>query len=160
MKTIANSARGAALLGAAFVLSALTASAADTGMDKMDMSMPMPATPTAAKPKNLGEALASLHKSYALFTSLIKANRQAEVHMESDQVIAAAKALVTFANELPSDKRGRLTGAVDNLVKAVNALHDAAHTGNREATDKAMTATDGVLKVIDALVAPASPAGK
>lgn len=177
MKTYPNAIRGTALSGtAALLLLSSPAKAADAAMGNMEMptagipmsdrpmsSMPgmsMPAAAPAVQPKNGTEALASLHKLYAQFVGLIKNNRQAEVHMESDQVIAAAKDLVNFAKELPSDKRGRLTGSVDNLVKAMGALHDAAHTGNSAAVEKSQASFDGVLKVIDALFSPPAPAGK
>jgi hypothetical protein len=52
------------------------------------------------------------------------------------------------------------TGAVDDLVKAKTTLHEAADTGNPAGIDKAQASVDGILKVIDALLAPAAPASK
>jgi hypothetical protein len=144
------------LLGAALGLIQNSSLGADMKSGGMNMSQAAP--PAAPKPKNASEALEVLHQSYAAFLVAVTDSRQADVHLDSDKVIAAATTLATFAKDLPSEKRGRLTGAVNNFVKGLNALHETAHQGIRANTDKAVKTTDDLMKLIDAVFA--SPPAK
>lgn len=120
--------------------------------------MPMDAMPGMAKPANAAAALEAVRKDYADLTAIVKAKRLADAHPGAEKLIEALNALGAFTKELPADKRARVDGAIKNLAKALDTLHDAADGKNQAATDKALTTVDTLIALINAQYAPAAPA--
>lgn len=99
-----------------------------------------------AKPASAAAALDALHKIHAELTAQVKGKQLAAVHETTEKLTAAASALPGLSRDLPADKAKRLEGAVKNLAKALDALHDAADDGNQAGSEQR-------LKTIDSLVA-------
>ena len=55
-----------------------------------------------------------------------------------------------LSKDLPVEKLKRVEGAVKNLAKALDAMHDAADEGRQDGTEKQLGAVESLLKVVAA----------
>lgn len=153
MKSKLMSAIGVALLGGVFSFGSSLALGAAAKMEA-----PAAKTAEAPKPANAVAALAAVNKTYADLTALVKAKRLTEVHDGAEKLIEASNALGAFTKELAAAKKSRVDGAIKNLAKALDTLHDAADQKNQAATEKALSSVDSLMVLINAQYAPAAPA--
>lgn len=140
MKTEIKMIRATALLaGAFFLLNASPAlRAAEAEHEHMEM----------AKPGTSAAALEAIHKLHATLTTQVMGKQLKAVHETCEQLTAAANALPDLSKDLPADKLKRVDGAVKNLAKALDALHDAADEGKQTDTEKQLKTIDSLLKII------------
>ena len=112
------------------------------GPDHKESSATMPTTAAAA----LGKA----HDLHMEIAALVKAKNLKPVHESAEQMTETLNMLPGLSKDLPADKLKRVEGAVKNLAKALDALHDAADEGNQAGTEKQLSAVDSLLKVVTA----------
>ena len=72
------------------------------------------------------------------------------VHETAEKLTDVLNGLPALSKDLPADKQKRVDGAVKNLAKALDALHDAADEGKQAETEKQLGAVDSLLKVLSA----------
>ena len=112
------------------------------GPEHKESSMAMPTTAAAA----LGKA----HDLHMEVAALVKAKNLKPVHESAEKMTETLNMLPSLSKDLPADKLKRVEGAVKNLAKALDALHDAADEGNQAGTEKQLSAVDSLLKVVTA----------
>jgi hypothetical protein len=113
------------------------------GHEHKDSSTAMPTTTAAAA---LDKAQ-DLHKE---IVALVKVKNLKPVHELAEQMAETLNMLPSLSKDLPADKLKRVEGAVKNLAKALDAMHDAADEGNQAGTEKQMGAVESLLKVVSA----------
>ncbi len=116
-----------------------------------ESSMAMPATAAAALDK--------AHDLHMEIAALVKAKNLKPVHESAEKMTETLNMLPGLSKDLPADKLKRVEGAVKNLAKALDALHDAADEGNQAGTEKQLSAVDSLLKVVTAQYPAGSAAG-
>lgn len=145
MKTKFNSLRALAFAGVAFVSLALTSNAAVAADKKAHGEHGHDAGPA---PKTSPAALESMHKLHAELTTQVKGKQLKAVHDTCEKLTAAAKALPAVSKDLPADKKQRVEGAVKNLAKALDSLHDAADEGSQASSEKHLKTVDSLMTLI------------
>lgn len=101
-------------------------------------------------PTTSAAALEKAHHLHMEIAELVKAKNLKPVHESAEQLTETLNMLPGLSKDLPADKFKRVEGAVKNLAKALDALHDAADEGNQAGTEKQLGAVDSLLKVLDA----------
>jgi hypothetical protein len=113
--------------------------------------MAMPTTAAAALDK-----AQDLHKE---IVALVKAKNLKPVHESAEQMTETLNMLPGLSKDLPADKLKRVDGAVKNLAKALDAMHDAADEGNQAGTEKQLGVVESLLKVLSAQYPKGNMAG-
>lgn len=103
-----------------------------------------------AKPATSAAALEQIHTLHATLVSQVKGKELKSVHETAEQLTEVLNALPALSKDLPADKLKRVEGAVKNLAKALDALHDAADEGNQAGTEKQIGAVESLLKIVSA----------
>lgn len=104
----------------------------------------------AAMPTSAAAALGKAHDLHMEIVALVKAKNLKPVHESAEQLTETINMLPGLSQDLPADKLKRVEGAVKNLVKALDAMHDAADEGNQAGTEKQLGAVESLLKIISA----------
>lgn len=105
---------------------------------------------SAAMPTTAAAALDQAHDLHREIAALVKAKNLKPVHESAEKMTETLNLLPGLSKELPADKLKRVEGAVKNLAKALDALHDAADEGNQAGTEKQLGAVESLLKVVTA----------
>lgn len=113
-----------------------------TGHEHKESSSAMPTTAAAALDK--------AHVLHMEIAELVKAKNLKPVHESAEKLAETLNMLPGLSKDLPADKLKRVEGAVKNLAKALDAMHDAADGGNQAATEKQLGAVQSLLKIISA----------
>ena len=110
--------------------------------DKKGAEMAQPATAVAA--------LEQVHHLHMELAGQVKDKNLKPVHETAEKLTEVLNALPALSKDLPADKQKRIDGAVKNLAKALDALHDAADDGNQAGAEKQLGAVDSLLKLLSA----------
>lgn len=146
MKTQITSLRAlASLAGVALLLSAApTFAAAKEDGHGAHGDAPM------AKSANSAAALATIHKLHAELDEQVKGKQLKVVHVTAEKLAAAVNALPAVSKDLPAEKLKRVEGAVKNVAKALDQLHDTADKGEQANTEKHLKTIDSLVGMIAA----------
>jgi len=110
-----------------------------------------PAHESGAVPSaNATEAWGAINGLRETLATQVAAKNLKPVHELAEQLTAALIQLREASKDLPADKLKRVQGAVANLAKALDGVHDAADQGSQAGTEKQQKAVDGLLKVLAA----------
>ena len=150
MKTTSHrSLRGLALVaGSALLLTVtplLRAHDSDKKMDHDHMKGEEMAKPTTA-----AAALEQADHLHMELADQVKDKNLKPVHETAEKLTDVLNALPALSKDLPADKQKRVAGAVKNLAKALDALHDAADDGNQAGAEKELGTVDSLLKLLTA----------
>ncbi len=113
-----------------------------TGHEHQESSGAMPASAAAALDK--------AHDLHREIVALVKAKNLKPVHESAEQLAETLNMLPGLSKDLPADKLRRVEGAVKNLAKALDAMHDAADKDNQAGTEKQLGTVESLLKIISA----------
>lgn len=105
---------------------------------------------SSAMPTTAAAALDKAHDLHMEIVALVKAKNLKPVHELAEQMTVTLNMLPGLSKDLPADKLKRVEGAVKNLAKALDAMHDAADEGNQAGTEKQLAAVESLLKVVSA----------
>lgn len=114
---------------------------------------------SAAMPTTAAAALDKAHDLHMEIAALVKAKNLKPVHESAEQLTATLNLLPGLSKDLPADKLKRVEGAVKNLTKALDAMHDAADKANQAGTEKQLGVVEALLKVVSAQYPANAPAG-
>ena len=103
-----------------------------------------------AKPATAAAALEQVHSLHAKIIAQVKGKDLKSVHETAEQLTDVLNALPALSKDLPADRLKRVDGAVKNLAKALDALHDAADEGNQAGTEKQLGTVESLLKIVSA----------
>lgn len=132
----------ALVAGASLFLASPLVRAADEKMEKGHADMAMPSTSAAA--------LEKVHSLHAKLVAQVKGKELKTVHETAEQLTETLNMLPGLSKDLPADKLKRVDGAVKNLAKALDAMHDAADEGNQAGTEKQLGTVESLLKIVSA----------
>lgn len=104
----------------------------------------------AMSPANATEAWGAINGLRETLATQVAAKNLKPVHELAEQLTAALIQLREASKDLPADKLKRVQGAVANLTKALDGVHEAADQGSQAGTEKQQKAVDGLLKVLAA----------
>lgn len=113
----------------------------------------------ADKPKTVAAAFEQVQHLHATLAEQVKGKSLKSVHETVEGLTAALNLLPGLSKNLPADKLKRVEGAVKNLAKALDALHDAADAGNQAGTEKQLGVVESLLKVVSAQYPASETAG-
>jgi len=105
---------------------------------------------SSAMPTTAAAALDKAHDLHMEIAEQVKARNLKPVHELAEQLTETLNMLPGLSKDLPADKLKRVEGAVKNLAKALDAMHDAADEGNQAGTEKQLGAVASLLKVVSA----------
>ena len=141
-----RSLRGLALVaGTALLLATNPSLRAEEKMDHEHMK-----SEEMAKPTTSAAALQQVHQLHMVLADQVKDKNLKPVHETAEKLTDILNALPVLSKDLPADKLKRVDGAVKNLAKALDALHDAADEGKQAETEKQLGAVDSLLKLLSA----------
>ena len=103
-----------------------------------------------AKPTTSAAALEQVHQLHMVLADQVKDKNLKPVHETAEKLTGVLNALPALSKDLPADKLKRVDGAVKNLAKALDALHDAADEGKQAETEKQLGSVDSLLKLLSA----------
>ena len=78
------------------------------------------------------------------------------MHETAEKITEVLNMLPALSKDLPADKLKRVEGAVKNLAKALDALHDAADEGKQAEAEKQLGTVGSLLKLLTAQYPKAS----
>ena len=104
----------------------------------------------AAMPTSAAAALEKAHELHMQIVTLVKAKNLKPVHESAEQLTETINMLPGLSKDLPADKLKRVEGAVKNLAKALDTMHDAADEGNQAGTEKQLGVVESLLKIVSA----------
>jgi molecular chaperone GrpE (heat shock protein) len=93
--------------------------------------------------------LQELQQQHEKLTATVTAKNLKEVHDLSENMTALAKAL---PDKVADDKKQRVQGSVNNLVKLLDNMHHAADGGDHPRTAIEMKKLEGVMKALESQV--------
>lgn len=105
---------------------------------------------SSSMPTTAAAALDKAHVLHMEIAKLVKAKNLKPVHESAEKLAETLNMLPGLSKDLPADKLKRVEGAVKNLAKALDAMHDAADEGNQAGTEKQLGAVESLLKVVAA----------
>ena len=126
--------------GASLLIGSPLLQAAEEKMEHADM----------AKPATSAAALEQVNSLHAKIVAQVKGKELKSVHETAEQLTDVLNALPALSKDLPADKLKRVEGAVKNLAKALDAMHDAADEGNQAGTEKQLGTVESLLKIVSA----------
>jgi uncharacterized cupredoxin-like copper-binding protein len=115
-----------------------------------------------------GSAWASLNALHDEIAGVVAAGKLSEVHAKSERLGPLGDALRGGAASLPEDSRRRVEGALGQLAKVAERLHEAADSGDAARTKRELARLGGLLELVrahfpadalEAVPAPTSAAG-
>ena len=104
----------------------------------------------AAKPGSAAAALAEVHRLHAKLGDQVKSKDLKSVHETAEELNGVLASLPALSKDLPGDKLKRVEGAIKNLARALDALHDAADEGNQAQSEKHLGTVDSLVKLLAA----------
>lgn len=109
-----------------------------------------------AKPAGLAGTWAALIAARDAIASEVDSGALANVHMKAEPLPKLAASLLEQSKDLEAGKRARVAGAVKQVARVGDALHDAADRGDAAQTRKELSSLDGLLQLIRAQYPPAA----
>jgi hypothetical protein len=95
-----------------------------------------------AVPDTADGILQEIEKQHALISAAVTGKNLKGVHDPIEVIPALAKAL---PDKVAADKKARVQGSVNNLIKAADSLHHAADAGDQTKAEAELKKFDGVL---------------
>ena len=132
----------ALVAGASLLLSSPLLRAHDDKKDAGHGEMALPTTVAAALDK--------AHDLHMEIAEQVKAKNLKTVHELAEQLTETLNMLPGLSKDLPAEKLKRVEGAVKNLAKALDAMHDAADEGKQADTEKQLGTVESLLKIVSA----------
>ena len=105
---------------------------------------------TVTKAEGLAGAWTALEAARDAIAADVEAGRLETIHQKSEPVPGLANALLEHSDGLDPAKRDRVEGAIRQIPKVADALHDAADGGNLDGTRRQLKRLDGLLRLIRA----------
>lgn len=105
---------------------------------------------SSAMPTTAAAALDKANDLHTEIVALVKAKNLKPVHELAEQMTETLNMLPGLSKDLPAAKLKRVEGAVKNLAKALDTMHDDADEGNQAGTEKQLAAVESLLKVVSA----------
>jgi len=130
------------IAGASLLLSSPLLRAHDDKMEAGHGEMAMPTTAAAALDK--------IHDLHMEIVEQVKAKNLKPVHELAEQLTETLNMLPGLSKDLPAEKLKRVEGAVKNLAKALDTMHDAADEGKQADTEKQLGTVESLLKIVSA----------
>ena len=150
MKTTSHrSFRGLALVAGAALLLAVNPSLRAHDDDKKADHEHMHGA-EMAKPASSADALKQVDHLYMELADQVKDKNLKPVHETAEKLTEVLNLLPALSKDLPADKLKRVEGAVKNLAKALDALHDAADEGKQADAEKQLGTVGSLLKLLTA----------
>ena len=150
MKTTSHrSLRGLALVAGAALFLAVSPSLRAHDDDKKSGHEHMDSA-EMAKPTSSADALKQVDHLYMELADQVKDKNLKPVHETAEKLTEVLNLLPALSKDLPADKLKRVEGAVKNLAKALDALHDAADEGKQADTEKQLGTVGSLLKLLTA----------
>lgn len=103
-----------------------------------------------AKPGSSADALKQVDHLYMELADQVKDKNLKPVHETAEKLTEVLNLLPALSKDLPADKLKRVEGAVKNLAKALDALHDAADEGKQADAEKQLGTVGSLLKLLTA----------
>jgi len=103
-----------------------------------------------SKPATSAAALEKAHTLHLEIAGQVKAKNLKPVHDAAERMTETLKMLPGLSKHLAADKQKRVDGTVQNLAKALDALHDAADEGKQAESEQRLATVDSLLKMLDA----------
>lgn len=103
-----------------------------------------------AMPTTAAAALDKAHDLHMEIVEQVKAKNLKAVHELAEQLTETLNMLPGLSKDLPAEKLKRVEGAVKNLAKALDAMHDAADEGKQADTEKQLGTVESLLKIVSA----------
>lgn len=103
-----------------------------------------------AMPTTAAAALDKAHDLHIELAEQVKAKNLKPVHELAEQLTETLNMLPALSKDLPAEKLKRVEGAVKNLAKALDAMHDAADEGKQDGTEKQLGVVESLLKIVSA----------
>lgn len=122
--------------------------AADSGHDHSGKSGGEVAQ--SEQPTSLSGAWAALVAARDAIKSDVESGALANVHAKAEPLPKLAAALLEQSRDLEAGKRARVEGAVKQLSRVADALHDAADRGDATRTRKELSRLDDLLELLRA----------
>jgi uncharacterized cupredoxin-like copper-binding protein len=107
-----------------------------------------------AKPAGAADTWAALVTARDAIASDVESGTLATVHENSEPLPKLAASLLEQSKDLEAGKRARIEGAVKQVARVADALHDAADRGDAARTRKELSSLDGLLHLIRAQYPP------
>ena len=104
----------------------------------------------ATAPKSGAEAWGQINGLREKLLRLVREKNLKAVHDVTETLAAVLKTLPGVSKDLPADKLKRADGAANNLIKALDAVHDDADEGDQVLTEKHVKTVEALLKVLAA----------
>lgn len=108
----------------------------------------------ASEPTDLPSAWAALGTARDAIAADLESGSLKDIHAKSEPLPAMAQGVLALSPDLASDKRARVEGAVKQVARVADALHDAADKGDESRTRSELGRLDGLLKLIAAQYPP------
>ena len=108
----------------------------------------------APAPKSAAEAWGQINGLREKLVRLVEEKNLKAVHDVTETLIAVLKALPGVSKDLPAEKLKRAEGAMNNLAKALDVVHDDADEGDQALTEKHVKTVESLLKVLAAQYVP------
>lgn len=104
----------------------------------------------APTPKSAGEAWGQINGLREKLTRLVHEKNLKAVHDVTETLTTVLKALPGVSKDLSAEKLKRAEGAMNNLAKALDVVHDDADEGDQALTEKHVKTVEALLKVLAA----------
>lgn len=104
----------------------------------------------AAEPSGLAGAWAALIAAHDAVAAEVESGALAAVHAEAELLPKLAETLLARSSDLEASKRARVEGAVKQIARVADGLHEAADAGDAARTRKSLERLDGLLALIRA----------
>lgn len=101
---------------------------------------------TTAIPADPKAILAEIHKHHDEIKTAVASKQLKGIHEHAEAITALGNAL---PDKAPADKKARVQGAVKNLAKAADDLHDASDAGDQAKTEANLKKLEGVVGMLD-----------
>ena len=103
-----------------------------------------------APPTTAVAALEQVHHLHMELADQVKDKNLKTVHETAEKLTELLNMLPALSKDLPADRLKRVEGAVKNLAKALDDLHDAADEGKQAETEKQLGTVGSLLKLLTA----------
>jgi uncharacterized cupredoxin-like copper-binding protein len=106
--------------------------------------------PEAVRPASLAGAWEALVSARDAIAGDVERGELSGIHAEAEPLPELAGAVLARSDDLEAGRRARVEGAVKQVARVADALHDAADRGDAARTRKELARLDGLLALIRA----------
>ena len=98
--------------------------------------------------KHLRSLWTQINTANKHLNTLVDSEELGEVHEAAETLVGKLKKLPEVSKDLSPDKKKRIRGNVNSMVKLLDDIHEAADKGNGAVVNKKMKSLDGLFKVL------------